>query len=265
MKQCEFTQEQREHFILSYLTGDLPLLEKEQLESHLSECSCCRQGLAQSQELLSLLAYSSPVVSPPDSIRVRLLERVASKDKKAIASNVVKMSVSAKRINWRRYAWQIAASILLAMFIIQSYYLFDSNAKLKQQTKDQENRIAKLENQLQQKNEQIESMVKSTRLIVLDGKEVMASGRAFWNTNGNSWMFYFEKLPPAPKGKTYQLWFMTNLRPISAGAFQTNADGTIQLHVKTPSETPIVGTAVSLEPEGGSEKPVGTIYLLGFV
>ena len=62
-------------------------------------------------------------------------------------------------------------------------------------------------------------------------------------------------LPPAPSGKTYQLWYIGAGGTItSAGLFTVDADGSGQA-VLSGQATPTDKVAVSVEPAGGSAQP----------
>ncbi len=62
-------------------------------------------------------------------------------------------------------------------------------------------------------------------------------------------------LPPAPSGKTYQLWYIGAGGTItSAGLFSVDADGNGQ-KVLSGQATPTDKVAVSVEPAGGSAQP----------
>jgi hypothetical protein len=146
------------------------------------------------------------------------------------------------------------------MLLGQTAYLLN----IKRHAREQDLTIVQLREQLNKKQNLITTISESKRLIVLDGRLIRASGKAFWDTEKNTWLFYIDKLPPAPKGKVYQLWFITKDESVGGGTFQTDANGRAQLRQDTPhSSSPIVATAVSLEPEGGSDQPQGVIYLLG--
>ena len=64
-----------------------------------------------------------------------------------------------------------------------------------------------------------------------------------------------EGLPPAPSGKTYQLWYIGAGGTItSAGLFPVDADGSGQA-LLAGQAAPTDKVAVSVEPAGGSEQP----------
>jgi anti-sigma-K factor RskA len=62
-------------------------------------------------------------------------------------------------------------------------------------------------------------------------------------------------LPPAPDGKTYQLWYLGSGGTItSAGLFAVDSDGTGQA-LLAGQAAPTDKVAVSVEPAGGSAQP----------
>jgi anti-sigma-K factor RskA len=72
-------------------------------------------------------------------------------------------------------------------------------------------------------------------------------------------------LPPAPPGKTYQLWWITKEGgPTKAGLFYAQ---TGRMSVAPASMPPagqrVILAAVTLEPAGGVDKPTGAMYLKG--
>jgi anti-sigma-K factor RskA len=90
-----------------------------------------------------------------------------------------------------------------------------------------------------------------------------AVARAFWSRS-HGLVFTATRLPDLPRGRTYQLWVLTDDAPISAGVFRADADGRASAVFDTPVSLPSpTGMAVSIEPEGGVPAPTGEIVLLG--
>jgi anti-sigma-K factor RskA len=71
-------------------------------------------------------------------------------------------------------------------------------------------------------------------------------------------------LPPAPAGKAYQLWFISNGRPPAPGkVFTTDAAGNALLEDHLPPTAADASVfAVTLEPHAGVPAPTGSMYLL---
>jgi anti-sigma-K factor RskA len=91
-------------------------------------------------------------------------------------------------------------------------------------------------------------------------------GHVLWNERRKAWLFYAFGMPPAPEGKEYQVWFMTEREgPVSAGLFSPDQTGVGQVLTAPPSQLfgRINAVAVTLEPAGGLPKPSGEMYLRG--
>jgi anti-sigma-K factor RskA len=92
---------------------------------------------------------------------------------------------------------------------------------------------------------------------------VAAGGEIVCDTLSGQWVIS-ATLPAAPPGKVYQLWFVTPTAPKSAGLLETDAAGHGFKILSLPAGIgPVNAAAVTLEPEGGSEKPTMPIYVVG--
>jgi hypothetical protein len=91
-----------------------------------------------------------------------------------------------------------------------------------------------------------------------------ATALMFWDKTNNSWAFYGHHMPPAPAGKTYQIWLLTPTQKISAGTFTPAADSSVEVHATyaLPHDA-LKGVAVSEEPTGGVPQPTGRIVIIG--
>lgn len=76
------------------------------------------------------------------------------------------------------------------------------------------------------------------------------------------WYLAVRGLEPSPEGHAYQLWFVADGRPVSAGTFSVEPGGPVELS----SETMPAGTSavlVTLEAIGGAAEPQGPEVLFG--
>jgi hypothetical protein len=72
------------------------------------------------------------------------------------------------------------------------------------------------------------------------------------------------RLPPPGEGRAYQLWVLTNEKPVSAGLIQPDQSGRGSLLIGGPLTFPRrMGLVVTLEPAAGSTGPIGPVYLRG--
>jgi Anti-sigma-K factor rskA len=74
------------------------------------------------------------------------------------------------------------------------------------------------------------------------------------------------RLPAAPPESTYQLWLVTGTQSVSAGLFVPDAAGRATLVIEVPPRVagPVVGAAVTVEPDGGRPAPSGRTLLARF-
>lgn len=101
----------------------------------------------------------------------------------------------------------------------------------------------------------------STRVVGLrgmgSGRE--AQGRVVWLETVGGHLFV-SKLPPAPAGRTYELWVIAQGTPRPAGVFQVNGAGEAVRKIEPVAES-ASAFAVTLEPEGGGPAPTGPTVL----
>ncbi len=104
------------------------------------------------------------------------------------------------------------------------------------------------------------------RLVALTGlvEPGEAFGQALVDPVGRRAIFYAYGLRPTEEGKTYQLWFITDGTPVSAGIFEVDSQGRAMVLVEevAPVES-IDAWAVTIEPAGGVPQPTGTMVLKG--
>ena len=101
----------------------------------------------------------------------------------------------------------------------------------------------------------------------LAGTEMARSARASfaYDPRTGRAMLLTEGLPPAPAGKEYQLWFITDPKhPVPGSVFKTDAEGRAMMHEQIPMEGRTASVfAITLEPAGGMKAPTSTPYLVG--
>jgi anti-sigma-K factor RskA len=92
--------------------------------------------------------------------------------------------------------------------------------------------------------------------------------RVFWNHTKHTFIVTAFGLPPAPPGKTYQLWALRKGQPpLSMGTFDVNASGrTMTTLAVSPAITNggfIDDCGLTVEPAGGSPQPTEAPRLIG--
>ena len=102
----------------------------------------------------------------------------------------------------------------------------------------------------------------ATRVVALDGLPPApgASGRVVWHEKAGG-RLYVTGLPPAPPGKTYELWTIAGAAPRPAGMFDVDAARRAAHPVAPVDDGPVKVFAVTLEPAGGVPAPTGPMVL----
>jgi anti-sigma-K factor RskA len=92
-----------------------------------------------------------------------------------------------------------------------------------------------------------------------------ALGHAFVDSGSRKALFLAANLPSLAPGKTYELWFIADGKPVAAGLFGVDAQGrsgTVTVDRLAPVDR-IQAWAVTIEPQGGVPQPTGPMVLKG--
>jgi anti-sigma-K factor RskA len=240
---------------LSALDGD----DLRRFEAHLAAgCARCETALHETQEILARAAIGGPAVAPPDILRATLVRRVAASRRPAPR-------------RWQRWAVgtaaaSVAAAVLSGVFVSARY-----EARLGEMAREQsrvKEALARSEAVLREQAAFYRGAVEllrdpATRVVDLRGQSgaPAAVARMVWHdTNGG--LLFAGNLPPAPAGKTYELWTIAGGAPRAAGVFAPDAQGRATVRVPTaPAGTSVQAFAVTLEPEAGVDAPTGPMVL----
>lgn len=283
------SHEEYKEMLGEHALGALDAAEARSLEAHLSTCADCRAELAEWLDTAAALAYSAPRVEPSTGLRSRLLENIRAEKQESTrptangrelsasdsvreakqtppATNVIQMP-ERSRSGWtamQRFG-ALAASLAFAAFIITLVVLWNRNREMQTE-------MARLSRDLQTTQEQLKReqeisqmfSAPDTRVATLTGTEMAprAQARLAYNKAGSA-MMIVEGLPPAPPGKDYQIWFITDGKPLPGGVFKPDEAGHVEMHAQVPLQARSAAAfAVTLEPQGGTAAPTGEKYLL---
>lgn len=93
-------------------------------------------------------------------------------------------------------------------------------------------------------------------------RQPLARGALWLAPDGHRWLLEARGLAPDPPGRDYQLWFIVDGLPLSAGLFGVESGRLATLEdVEFPAG--VTGVALTLEREGGAPAPSGAPLLLG--
>ncbi|MFY0696449.1 MAG: anti-sigma factor [Balneola sp.] len=248
-------------FVLNSITSE----EEKEFKSLLNNATQEQEQLYQDMQSIAsemaLLAYDQ---KPSESVKEQLLEMAwASVHARGGSANIHYLS---------RYRISAAAAVL---FLVSSLGLFFFNQNLETDLETQkelvvqkENTIRILETEVEQKSELLAILeARDVDLILMDGLEVNPNGfgKVVWDKENGQALLQVANMPAVPTAKEYQLWFVINNQPFSAGVFAVNdPERDNFFKIQELSQSASQGAfAITLEPEGGSPQPTGDMYMLG--
>ena len=251
----------------AYALGALEGEERAALEEHLAECHRCRAEVEAHRQIAAALAHAAPSATLPHhaDIRNRLLERARA------SRGVVDLEEARDRAAPRRrgpralyVAWgAAAASLALAIAGGVAYQ------RQRHELDQLEMRLALAEQVTASRDSAIAALFgPEVHVVSLSQPERKPSARVFWNHTRNVFIVTAFDLPPAPPGRTYQLWAISRGKPpASMGTFEPDAGGRTMTVLPVPATIASAGfiddCALTLEPDGGSPQPTETPRLLG--
>ncbi len=272
-----------------YVSGALPPEQMEEISQQISKSPELKAEVERIEA--SFIAFAetmAPKIS--QSRKAALLNIGKTASTTSPKSSFVEPTPEAKVIPIRSKRWRLVAVASVILLLLSMAFNFLQYQDLQQkdlalQQKDQELAILKNQdeilsnnlNSLQAKyrqNQQFLADIRDpqTETVILNGNGVNFSAdqqvRVYWNEDRQLAYIDALNLPPPPQGKTYQLWRLSSLNPITphdAGLLDGFMENEEKIFNKTISGTS-VAFAITLEPEGGSESPtLEQLYVLGLV
>jgi anti-sigma-K factor RskA len=300
LKHETITEEGQETAAL-YALGALSQNEARAFEAHLREgCSICQRELQEYEGIVGMIGSSAEPIAPPTYLRDLLTARLEKETQVTSQAGTSQASIIPFPIQHQTsepatrrtrtspsrawLPWAVAASLLIAL--LGSLMLWRSDRQALQASinasreetlaaereSEELRRIAAKENARADELAQVNAVLASPdQLEVLplkatgDAPASMAasSGTVYWSKRDQRWVVTAD-LPKPPEGKAYQLWFVTDGAPVSAGLMEPDENGHRFMVINVPAHVEkIVAAAITLEPQGGSLQPTMPILAIG--
>lgn len=214
----------------SYALGILDDPERSEISEHLGrQCEMCTAGVASALATVSALSGAVKITEPPKSLRRRV---VASVEREPKTSRIGVF-----------LPWVITAALSLALLAI--------GISGRRQIGDTE----KLRQALSILNDP------AAKDVSFGESQKPSKGRVFVSPSQGV-VFIGANLPRIDSGKTFELWLLpASGKPVPAGLFQSQSDATA-VFVRPGAVTNTAAIAVTVEPEGGSEQPTTTPFIV---
>jgi anti-sigma-K factor RskA len=218
---------------------------------------------------------SAQETAPPPALRERFLERIASQRPvvtpiEAKAPPLLTVSRGGGRspaAGW----W--TSGVLATALAASLLFTVNRNTQLDRLRGDMHVRdslVDATKHKLGQRETTLNSILEAERELVvvhLAGKPDSTGIQFFWNVRQGRGVLHAFRLQPAPRGRSYQVWLVTNGKPVPSQVFNSDPDGHgLVWSITLPRDTEGVSAVeVTEEPAGGSLQPTTTPFLFGKV
>jgi anti-sigma-K factor RskA len=239
------TEHELQALAAPYVLGALDGEERATFEAHLATCAVCQAEVRSFREVAGRLAAAAPAAEPPAGLRARVMREAAGGRRRAPIA-----------------PW-LAAAAALVLAVVAGYGYWRERGE----RDSLERAVALVRDSLAARDSLLAAVLApgvGTANLAATGKPPTA--RLFWNPARRIVVIAVFDLPPAPSGRTYQLWgIATGKAPVSLGVFDTRPDGRLTAAMAVPPDLLFQITAVTEEPAGGSPQPTQTPFLIGEV
>ena len=230
----------------------LDAAEERALNEHLENCDECRKELEEWQATAATLAVVADPAEPSPKVRERILSEVR---RDLSAPEVIPFRSTSRNV-WRSFGslGAMAAVVLFTALIVGLVVIWRENSSIKERLA-QANEFAQVASSPGGKTSELKGIDLGSG----------ATARLAYDKTGHA-MLIAQKLPRAPQGKAYQLWFIVGKNPPMPGkTFSPDDEGNGVLRDQMPTEALESAIfAITLEPQGGVTAPTGPIYLRSF-
>ena len=254
-----------------YTLGALNFEESIEVEEVINKYPEVRDEYNNIQKTIYLSA-SVVLKTPSEKVKSDLLNKIIKKPVTQIPS-LVESSPEEKN---KTFNYLMAASLaFLLLSLVANYFLWSNLNEAKNQIailNDQKKVMVQeyeaVNKKLAQSSLDMKIMAdRNYKLVNLKGLEKSPSSNvvAFWNPDTKKVYVQIENLPIPPSNKQYQLWALSNGKPIDAGIMTEVDPSDKTLHPMKDIEA-AQAFAITLEPKGGSVNPtMSEMYLIGSV
>ncbi|MBO6794180.1 MAG: anti-sigma factor [Balneolaceae bacterium] len=215
------------------------------------------------KEIAAELALGVSPEAPSRSVRDELMAMAWASIERKKQATIFSIPVS---------RFSIAASFVLLLTSLGLFFysqgLTDDLESKDALISEQTSRIELLETEVERKEALLTILeARDVDLILMDGLDVNPEGygKVVWDKSNGRALLQVANLPEIPTTRDYQLWFILDNQPISAGVFAVrDSERDDFFTIENLANDANQGAfAVSLEPSGGSQQPTGDIFMLG--
>lgn len=237
-----------------YAMGALDDQACPELEAHLGTCQECRREWEALRGDLAILALSATGPQPPQRARQRLTDAIAA-EPQSEPGLPAGMVVGRLRARWFSLA-PIAIALMLA---VTSLGLLLEVQRLKGAL-DAERKASAHDREIV---EMLKDPKAQQNVLVPVNNSQQPQVKTIYVRDKGHVLVIANNLAELPSGKAYQLWLLTGKGDaMPCGTFKTDWRGHgMKLHSMKTAGVDAKGFAITIEPEGGSDKPTPPIVM----
>jgi anti-sigma-K factor RskA len=242
----------------AYALGALSPEEARAFEALLATSPEVQREVDEYRETAALLALGAEGQRPPPELRSRVQAAIAS---------------GTERRAPRRSFWVPLGAVGLAAALLAAVGLGIRTRTLGREIASRDSAIAELERRVDELGQGVfdrDAILASILSRNVQLVQLTSSGdpdpaiQIFWDKARNTALLNATGLQPAAPGRTYQLWWIRDGKPVPSVTFDVGRGGSgLVKGVSVPTDGELSAAAVTEEPEGGSQQPTTPILLVG--
>jgi hypothetical protein len=256
--------EHEQSLLAAAALGSLDPTDLAALEQVLTRSSTARSELDQLREVVALLPYAAPPVTPPAHVRASLMERIAADQ---AARQPLQSAPLPRRASRSMSVWLLSLTVIIVLlgwftFTLQQQVIAtnETNRRLlvaieqlqasvtasEERQAQLTTQLASYEQQLARLNEQVaqERLLVSfvsapgvaTRELRPTRSDLAARGEMYMYPGETQAVVIFSGLPALEPDRVYRFWLSDGVQRIAAGSFQVDATGLATLVITAPRE-----------------------------
>jgi anti-sigma-K factor RskA len=281
--------DERDLQLLRYLSGEADPVEAADLEARLAaEPELALELRSWQETLAAVVSDGAEPVEPSAELRQSLFDTVAKSEDARSTTTTPTPAHQQSADTITRFpqpqrsfglpGWLAAAACLLAAFGLARGFqverqLRNQVADMTAQRQQLEDRLSALGNRLTGTEGDVEQLAlvlqtsssPRTRTVIMAGLEDAPGAFGTTLVRPGEAAFFAYALPQLSERQDYQLWFIGEQGPVSAGTFEVDQAGNARVVVAAEDLERAGQWAVTIEPQGGVPQPTGTMVLLGSV
>jgi len=255
----------------AYALGALSPEEARAFEAFLATSPEAQREVDEYRETAALLALGVEEQRPSSELRGRVQAAIATAKERGLA--VWTPAAPRARALARRAAWPPLAWVGLAAALLAAVGLGVRTRTLGREIAARDSAIAELERRVDELGQGVfdrdailaSILSRNVRLVQLTSSgDPDPAIQIFWDKARNTALLNATGLKPAPAGRTYQLWWIRDGKPVPSVTFDIDPGGAgLVKGVSVPADGELSAAAVTEEPDGGSQQPTSPVLLVG--